>query len=98
MNILVTRKTIIKEFAKEIAKLQKEADEWFYIKKNKMHSSWILDQVLELKEFATRLGIVNQVYTEAYKIYDFRNSGKAGYILKDGKIVKCLTGVPSIIK
>ena len=91
MNVLVRRKTIIKEFAKEIARLQKEADEWYYIKKNKMHSSWILDQVLELKEFATKLGIVNQVYSEAYKIYDFRNSGKSGYTLKDGKIVKYVT-------
>jgi hypothetical protein len=34
------------------------------------------------------LGIAEQVYEEAYKIYDFRNSGKEGYGLKDGKIVK----------
>ena len=32
------------------------------------------------------LGIVKQSYDEAYKIYDFRNSGKSGYGLVDGKI------------
>jgi len=88
MKFLVRRKTIIKEFAKEIADLQKRADEWFYNKKDKNHSSWLLDQVYELQLFARRLGIEEQVYAEAYKIYDFRNSGKKGFILKDGKIVR----------
>ena len=40
------------------------------------------------QEMAIKLGICEEVYQEAYKIYDFRNSGKTGYTLKDGKIVK----------
>ena len=87
MKFFVTRKTIIKEFAKEIARLQQDADRYYYIRKDKNHSSWLLDQVEELKKFATKLGISKQVYEEAYKIYDFRNSGKKGYDLIDGKIV-----------
>ena len=86
MKFLVTRKTIIMEFAIELARLQKEADIWYYIRKNKNHSSWLLDQVEELKYFASKLGICNKVYEEAYKIYDFRNSCKKGYDLIDGKI------------
>lgn len=88
MKMFVTRKTIIKEFAKEIAELQRKADIWFYEKNNQDHSSWLLDQVLELSDFASRLGINREVYQEAHKIYDFRNSGKTGYTLRDGKIVQ----------
>ena len=73
MNFFVSRKFIIKEFAKEIAELQRDADVWYYIKKNKNHSSWILDRADKLIHFATKLGISKQVYEEAYKIYDFRN-------------------------
>jgi len=93
MKIIVLRKTMIKLFAREIADLQKRADEIYYrdnppqAGKND-HASWLLDQVIPLKEMCQGLGIVKQVYKEAYKIYDFRNSGKAGYKLVDGKIVK----------
>lgn len=92
MKILVTRNRIIKEFAKEIADLQKKADEIYYRdkaeKKNDNElSSFILDKVQPLKEMCQRLGICNEVYAEAYKIYDFRNSGKEGYSLVDGKII-----------
>lgn len=29
-----------------------------------------------------------EVYERAYEIYDFRNSGKSGYTLKGGEIVR----------
>ena len=86
MKFLVTRKSIISEFAKELAKLQQEADRYYYIRKDKNHSSWLLDQAQEISSFASKLGISKQVYEEAYKIYDFRNSGKKGYDLINGKI------------
>lgn len=88
MKFLITRKNIIKEFAIKIAELQKDADRWYYIIKDNDHSSWLLDQIIPLKEMCQKLGIVKQVYKEALKIYDFKNSGKSGYTLKNGIIVK----------
>ena len=94
MKFLVTRKTIIKEFAKQIADLQQRADKEYYkphlknykpVEGKNDHASWILDQVNPLKRMCQHLGIVTKVYEEAYKIYDFHNSGKVGYGLVDGK-------------
>ena len=87
MKILTRRKTIIKEFAKELARLQKRADEWFYLKNNQKQADWILTKVEGIKGLSISLGICEEVYREAYKIYDFRNSGRTGYTLKDGVIV-----------
>ena len=42
----------------------------------------------EKKSLAQKMGIWKLVYERAVKIYDFRNSGKAGYTLMDGRIVK----------
>jgi hypothetical protein len=93
MNILVRRKTIVKEFAMKIAELNRRSDEWYYKdippKKNTNYqASWLLDQIIPLNQMCQKLGIREQVYKEAYKIYDFRNSGKNGYALINGKIVK----------
>lgn len=93
MRFIVTRKRMIMEFATKIARLQKQADENYYRDKKlknyeSNHSSWLLDQVVPLKQMCQKLGISDQVYKEAYKIYDFRNSGKDGYTLVGGKIVK----------
>lgn len=84
---------MINEIAESIASLQKRADEIYYRdnppKKNDNDSaSWLLDQVLPLANLSVKLGICNKVYQKAYKIYDFRNSGRTGYTLRDGKIVK----------
>ena len=88
MRRFITKKKLIKEFAKEIAGLQQSADRWFYIHKNRDHASYLLDQCGAIREFAIKLGICEKVYEEAYKIYDFRNSGRSGYTLKDGIVVK----------
>ena len=72
MKFVITKKAIINILAKKISSLQKDADYYYYIRKNKNHSSWLLDQVQPLIEIAEELGIVNQVYKEAIKIYDFR--------------------------
>jgi hypothetical protein len=97
MKILAFRKTIINEFAKKIADIQKRADIEYYkphlehyepVPNENSHAAWLLDQVTPLKEMCQKLGIAKRVYEEAYKIYDFRNSGKDGYTLIDGKIVK----------
>lgn len=79
MEFITTRKRMIKEFANKIAHLQMIADRWFYVSKNQEMSSYMLDRVIPLKEMCEKLGIVKQVYDEAYKIYDFRNSGKSEF-------------------
>lgn len=43
-------------------------------------SSMQLDSVTELRCICNDLGILNKVYDEAYKIYDFRNSGKKDFV------------------
>jgi len=84
---IILRKTIIKYFAEELANLQKSADTWYYIKHDQNQSSYVLDVATGIIRLARKMGILNEIYEEAYKIYDFRNSGKTGYTLKDGKIV-----------
>lgn len=81
-------KDVVRVFAEELAEKQRKADLWFYNMNNQEMSDYTLIGVETLKNLAIKLGICQEVYSEAYKIYDFRNSGKQGYILKDGKIIK----------
>lgn len=76
---LTRKSTIVKTFAKELARLQKRADKYYYIDNDQDMSSYILDRVIPLRDLTHKFGITNKVYTEAYKIYDFRNSGKKDY-------------------
>ena len=94
MKILVFRKTIVKAIAKEIAEYQRKADYFYYIRKDQEMSSFELEKVTTLKYLSNKLGITKQVYEEAYKIYDFRNSGKKGFKpnLEEIKSNKCLWG------
>ena len=76
----ISRKEIIKRFAKEVAYLHISADYWYYIQESQDMSDMILEREFEIKDFAHILGIQKKVYEEAYKIYDFRNSGKKGFV------------------
>ncbi len=86
-EVKMDRQEVINIFAQEMAKTQKKADKFYYEQNNKDMSSYCEDHALVIKNLAIKLGICEEVYQEAYKIYDFRNSGKTGYTLKDGKIV-----------
>ena len=93
MKYFFTRKKIIHELAAAIAELQQSADKEYYKDNppkvsNNDHAAWLLDQTLPLRDLSKKLNIGKEVYEEAYKIYDFHNSGKKGYTLQDGKIVK----------
>lgn len=100
MRLFVTKKKMIKVLAEELAYLQIRADWWYYcfsndivdkesnITKQDMSSSE-LDLVTEVKAIASRLGIVNKVYEEAYKIYDFRNSVEKDFV-PDIELIKKL--------
>lgn len=85
MKLFITKKKLIKKFAEELAYLQIRADWWYYVsnmkdeEKQKM-SSMELDAVTELRCICHDLGILKEVYEEAYKIYDFRNSGKKDFV------------------
>lgn len=75
----IEREELINKFAKEMARLQKKADKYFYIDNNSEMSDYVLIYATELKEFASKLGVCEEMYTEAYKIYDFRKSGSKEY-------------------
>lgn len=81
-------KDVIEAFAQETARLQRMADVAFYTCDDREHSSWLCDQAYAIKSLAQKMGIWNLVHARAVEIYDFRNSGKAGYTLKNGRIVK----------
>lgn len=76
----IEKKELINKFAKEMARLQKKADRYYYIENDKEMADYVLIYTTELKEIASKLGICEEMYQEAYKIYDFRNSGKDGYV------------------
>lgn len=100
MRLFITKKKLIKTLAEELAYLQIRADWWYYcfsgdivdkesnITKQDMSSSK-LDLVAEVKTIAMRFDILPKVYEEAYKIYDFRNSGKKDFV-PDIELIKRL--------
>ena len=78
MRLFITKKKLIKEMAKELAYLEINADWWYYttkVEEKQQMSSHNLYGVTELRCICDALGILKEVYDEAYKIYDFRNSG-----------------------
>ena len=100
MRLFITKKKLIKTLAEEIAYLQIRADWWYYCFSNDMvdkennitkqdMSSSELDLVTEVRAIAMRFDILPQVYEEAYKIYDFRNSGKKDFV-PDIELIKRL--------
>lgn len=91
MKLFITKKKLVKKLAEELAYLQIRADWWHYCFKREMvdiennitkqdMSSAQLEYVSELRNIAHGFGILKEVYEEAYKIYDFRNSGKKDFV------------------
>lgn len=76
----IERKELIEKFAKEMARLQKKADKYYYINKDIRMADFVLNYATEVKELASKLGVCEEMYQEAYKIYDFRQSGKRDYM------------------
>lgn len=94
LRLFITKKKLIKKFAEELAYLQIRADWWFYVasgdkEENQNMSNSQLEGVTELRCICLDLGILTEVYDEAYKIYDFRNSGKKNYVA-DVELIKRL--------
>lgn len=98
LRLFITKKKLIKKFADELAYLQIRADWWYYCFPNEKVDENItkqdmsnkeLDAVTELRCICHSLGILSEVYDEAYKIYDFRNSGKKNCV-PDVELIKRL--------
>lgn len=87
-EVTIPKSTVVRTMANELACCQRIADKRFYEDGDQEGSSMMLMQASAIKDLASELGVCGEVYAFAYQIYDFRNSGKAGYTLKDGKIVK----------
>ena len=77
---VISRKSIIKKLAYEIAYLQVGADYWHYIVKNQDIVDNYMERIFEIKDLAYMLGILDEVYEEGYKIYNFKNSGKKDFV------------------
>lgn len=105
MRFFVTKKKLIKTLAEEAAYLQLEADWWYYCFAGGKEPNYVVDKdagttvqdmssrqlelVTEVKAIAMELGIWSEVYKEAIKIYDFRNSGKKDFV-PDIELIKKL--------
>lgn len=97
VNEFIEKKELVSKFAKEMARLQKKADRYYYVEDDKDMASHALTYATELKDFASKLGICEEMYDEAYKIYDFRKSGKKDYVLSEEQLdeLRNWTDVPS---
>ena len=105
MKLFITKKKLVKKLAEEVAYLQINADWWYYCFAGGKEPDYVVDKdsnitiqdmssgnlelVTEVKAIAIELGIWSEVYKEAIKIYDFRNSGKKDYVA-DVELIKKL--------
>lgn len=77
----ISKKRLIKEFAQEIAYMYMKADKYKYVHNDEEMRLYVLSKLTAVLVIANRLCITtHSVYDEAYKIYDFRNSGIKGYV------------------
>ncbi len=82
------KEKLINFLAKEVAENRRKADVERYVNERCL-ASWAYETGASaqygslMKEF----GIEDEVKQASLKIYDYSNSGKEGYTLKDGKIV-----------
>ena len=88
IDTTVTKEAVIDHLAYAMAHYQKKADEHYYIRGDVDHSAWLCDLFNGVVQVALNMGVTEEAYERAYEYYDFRNSGRPGYTLKDGKIVK----------
>lgn len=82
MKLIITKKKLVRKLAEELAYLQIRADWWYYVSnyEDKLNmSSMMFEAVTELRCICKELGLLKEVYEEAYEIYDFRNSGKKDF-------------------
>ena len=87
----IEKDELVSKFAKEMARLQKKCDKFYYIDNDIDLCDYIQAQIDFLKSFLIRLGICEEVYKQAYIIYDFRDSGKEDYVPSEEKLKELRT-------
>lgn len=78
----------ISTMAKYLAELNRCADVWYYTHGDLDQCDYFMTKIDAVKDLCAMCKCIPEVWAEAKKIYDFSNSGREGYTLKDGKIVK----------
>lgn len=78
----------ISTMAKYVAYLARQADTYFYEKNEQDMVDYFMTKLDTARDICAMFKCIPDVWAEAKKIYDFSNSGREGYTLKDGKIVK----------
>lgn len=71
---------LVSQFAEELAYCQNAADYWYYVQKDQEMSSFMLDNLGGLRDVASKLGILQEVYDCALQIYDFSKSGTDDFV------------------
>lgn len=78
----------VNKMAAFVAEMQAMADLCFYERNDQSMTTHYLEKVDTAKDICDRFGYTSEVWQAAKKIYDFTNSGREGYTLKDGIIVR----------
>ena len=81
----------ITKMARYVAYCHRMADAWYYSGKDDSEQSMVdlfMTRCDTAGDICAMFGCIPDVWREAKKIYDFTNSGREGYTLRDGKIVE----------
>ena len=79
----------INNMAHFVAFCHSRADAYYYSEPREQDmADYFAEKAYTAKEICTMFECTSEVWAEAKKIYDFTNSGREGYTLRDGKIVK----------
>ena len=79
----------INKMAHFVAFCHSRADAYYYSEdRNQDMVDYYLVRSDAARDICTMFECTSEVWAEAKKIYDFTNSGREGYTLRDGKIVK----------
>ena len=80
----------INKMAHFVAFCHSRADSYYYDDDYKGEDmiNLYMTKIDAARDICTMFECISEVWAEAKKIYDFTNSGREGYTLRDGKIVK----------
>ena len=79
----------INKMAHFVAFCHSRADAYYYSEPREQDMvDYFMTRCDAARDICTMFECTSKVWAEAKKIYDFTNSGREGYTLRDGKIVK----------
>lgn len=81
--------TFIDNMARYLAYLHRTADSYYYSTlRDRDMIDFFVNKIEAVRDICIIFKCTPEVWAKAKTIYDFTNSGRFGYTLKDGKIVK----------